>query len=72
MGVVHLIRCERFEDCAQEFLFDPQDRGMVSMPSHWLLLYKGSPNLHEGMNFCSKECLWAWLEDIRLRGWPGE
>lgn len=68
MSIIHLIRCEEYDECHQEFSFDPMaHRSTYGLPGKWLLLFEGDPQTQEGYHFCSNGCLSDWLQK-----WVGE
>jgi hypothetical protein len=32
------------------------------IPDNWFVLYQGSPRYHEAQHFCSRACLYEWLQ----------
>lgn len=61
--ILHLVKCEM---CDNQFRFDPM---LHQIPDHtpdtWFTVFQGK-DLHaqEGWNFCSKQCLQAWLVQL--------
>lgn len=61
MSILHLVRCECYEHCKQEYLFGVNMLASDLAPDTWITLFEGNPRTSEGWNFCSKECLFDWM-----------
>lgn len=62
MSILHLVRCECYEHCKQEYSFGANTLPGSLTPDTWIALFEGNPRTSEGYHFCSKECLAQWLE----------
>lgn len=61
MSILHLVRCECYEHCKQEYSFGVNILPGSLTPDAWITLFEGNPRTSEGYNFCSKECLFDWM-----------
>lgn len=61
MSILHLVRCECYEHCKQEYSFGVNTLPGSLAPDTWITLFEGNPRTSEGYNFCSKECLFDWM-----------
>jgi hypothetical protein len=61
MSILHLVRCEQYENCKQEFSFGTNTIASDFTPETWIALFEGNPRVSEGYNFCSKACLALWI-----------
>lgn len=61
MSILHLVRCECYEHCKQEFSFGANCIASDFAPDTWITLFEGNIRTSEGYNFCSKECLFNWM-----------
>lgn len=61
MSILHVVRCEQYEQCKQEFSFGTNTVASDFAPDTWITLFEGNPRLSEGQHFCSKECLFNWI-----------
>lgn len=60
MSILHVVRCEQYEQCKQEFSFGTNTVASDFAPDTWITLFEGNPRLSEGWHFCSHLCLARW------------
>lgn len=62
MSVTKCVKCD-FADCNSQLHFDPMlHPGEWHLPDVWLTLVQGDTQLHSAWHFCSRECLYQWLQ----------
>lgn len=62
MSVTKCVKCD-FADCSSQLHFDPMlHPGGWHLPDVWFTLVQGDTQLHSTLHFCSKQCLYQWLQ----------
>lgn len=68
MSITKCVKCDS-ADCNSQLHFDPVlHPGEWHLPPEWITLVYGDTQLNSAWHFCSKGCLYQWLDSLPLAG----